>query len=37
MHVTASVDYAFVLEGEIWAVLDAAETLMRSGDVLVQR
>jgi hypothetical protein len=37
MHATASVDYAFVLEGEIWAVLDAAETLMRCGDVLVQR
>jgi uncharacterized cupin superfamily protein len=37
MHVTASGDYAFVLEGEIRAVLDAAETLMRCGDVLVQR
>jgi len=37
MHVTASVDYAFVLEGEIRAVLDAAETLMRCGDMLVQR
>lgn len=37
MHRTASTDYAIVLEGEIWAVLDAAETLMRPGDVLVQR
>lgn len=37
MHRTTSVDYALVLEGEIWAVLDEAETLMRAGDVLVQR
>lgn len=37
MHRTASTDYAIVLEGEIWAVLDAAETLMRAGDVLIQR
>jgi hypothetical protein len=37
MHRTASVDYAFVLEGEIWAVLDETETLMRQGDVLIQR
>ncbi len=37
MHRTASVDYAFVLEGEIWAILDTTEVLMRAGDVLVQR
>ena len=37
MHRTASVDYAFVIEGEIWAVLDAAETLMKAGDFLIQR
>jgi hypothetical protein len=37
MHRTASVDYAFVLEGEIWAVLDNTETLMRPGEVLIQR
>ncbi len=37
MHRTASVDYAFVIEGEIWAVLDTAETLMRTGDFLIQR
>ena len=37
MHRTATTDYAIVLEGEIWAVLDGAETLMRPGDVLVQR
>jgi len=37
MHRTASVDYAFVLEGEIWAVLDTDEVLMRAGDFLIQR
>jgi hypothetical protein len=37
MHRTNSVDYAFVLSGEIWAVLDADEVLMRAGDVLIQR
>jgi hypothetical protein len=37
MHTTNSVDYAFVLQGEIWAVLDEAETCMKAGDVLVQR
>ena len=37
MHTTNSVDYAFVLEGEIWAVLDEGEVLMKAGDVLVQR
>ena len=37
MHKTASVDYAFVLEGEIWAVMDNEERLMKAGDALVQR
>ena len=37
MHTTRSVDYAFVLKGEIWAVLDEGEVLMKAGDVLVQR
>jgi mannose-6-phosphate isomerase-like protein (cupin superfamily) len=37
MHKTATVDYAIVLSGEIWAVLDEAETLLKTGDVLVQR
>lgn len=37
MHKTASVDYALVLEGEIWAVMDTAERLMKTGDVLIQR
>ena len=37
MHRTASVDYAIVMEGEIWAVLDTTETVMRAGDFLIQR
>lgn len=36
-HTTESIDYAIVLSGEIWVVMDTAETLMRAGDVLVQR
>jgi hypothetical protein len=36
-HATDTVDYAICLEGEIWAVLDDDETLMRPGDVLIQR
>lgn len=36
-HATDTVDYAICLEGEIWAVLDEDETLMRPGDVLIQR
>ena len=37
MHKTSSVDYAVVLEGEIWAVMDTDERLMKAGDVLIQR
>ena len=36
-HRTNSVDYAIVIEGEIWAMMDEGETLMKAGDVLVQR
>ena len=37
MHRTDTVDYAILLEGEIWAVMDEGETLMRAGDILIQR
>ncbi|MEM7543821.1 MAG: cupin domain-containing protein, partial [Pseudomonadota bacterium] len=37
MHKTDSVDYALVLDGEIWAVMDTDERLMKAGDALVQR
>lgn len=36
-HSTASLDYAIVLDGEIWAVLDEGERQMTAGDVLIQR
>ena len=37
MHATATVDYIIVLKGEIWAVLDKGEKLLKQGDVLIQR
>ena len=36
-HRTQSVDYGIVLDGEVVLVLDAGETVLRSGDVVVQR
>lgn len=36
-HKTQSLDYAIVLEGEIYAMMDEGETLMRPGDILIQR
>jgi mannose-6-phosphate isomerase-like protein (cupin superfamily) len=36
-HKTTSVDYAIVLSGEIYALMDEGEVLLRAGDVLVQR
>jgi len=36
-HKTSSVDYAIVLSGEIYAMMDEGEVLLRAGDVLVQR
>ena len=37
MHKTHTVDYAIIISGEIYAVMDEGESLMRSGDCLVQR
>ncbi|HEY2146087.1 MAG TPA: cupin domain-containing protein [Steroidobacteraceae bacterium] len=37
MHATATIDYAIVLQGELVAVLEASETLMHAGDILIQR
>ena len=37
MHRTETVDYGIVLEGELVLILDAGETVVRSGDVVVQR
>ena len=37
MHKTSTVDYIVVLKGEIWAIMDKGETLLKAGDILVQR
>jgi mannose-6-phosphate isomerase-like protein (cupin superfamily) len=37
LHRTPSLDYSYVISGDIYAVLDDEERLMRTGDVLVQR
>lgn len=37
MHETDTIDYAIVLSGEIYAVMDKGETLLKAGDVLIQR
>jgi hypothetical protein len=36
-HKTDTIDYAIVLKGEIWALMEEGETLLKAGDVLVQR
>jgi mannose-6-phosphate isomerase-like protein (cupin superfamily) len=36
MHATDTVDYAIVLSGEIYAVMDEGETLLKAGDILIQ-
>ena len=37
MHRTETLDYGIVLEGEIYLVLDDSETLLKPGDVVIQR
>jgi quercetin dioxygenase-like cupin family protein len=37
MHRTDSIDYALMLEGELVSILDKEETVLRAGDVLIQR
>ena len=37
MHRTSTVDYIIVLKGEIYAIMEKGETLLRAGDILVQR
>jgi mannose-6-phosphate isomerase-like protein (cupin superfamily) len=37
MHKTSTVDYIVVLQGQIYAVLEKGETLLRPGDVFIQR
>lgn len=37
MHRNETVDYNIILQGEIFAVTDTEETLLKAGDVLIQR
>ena len=36
-HTTDTVDYIYVIRGEIYALVEGGEVLLREGDVLVQR
>jgi len=37
MHKTATVDYIIVLKGQIYAIMEKGETLLKEGDILIQR
>jgi Cupin domain len=37
MHRTETVDYGIVLDGELVLILDDSETIVRAGDIIVQR
>lgn len=37
MHRTETLDYGIVLEGEITLVMDVGETVVRAGDIVIQR
>ena len=37
MHRTETIDYGIMLEGELVLILDEGETVVRAGDVIVQR
>jgi hypothetical protein len=37
MHETDTIDYAIVLKGEVYALLDGGETLLKEGDVLIHQ
>jgi len=37
MHKTKTIDYAVVLSGEIWMVMDDSEVLVKAGDTIIQR
>jgi quercetin dioxygenase-like cupin family protein len=37
MHRTDTIDYGLVLSGELYAIMESGETLLRAGDVIVQR
>jgi len=37
MHKTSTVDYIIVLKGQIYAIMEKGETLLKEGDILIQR
>ncbi|WP_220093392.1 cupin domain-containing protein [Actinacidiphila glaucinigra] len=37
MHRTQTIDYGIVIEGELTLVLDEGETVVRTGDIVIQR
>jgi mannose-6-phosphate isomerase-like protein (cupin superfamily) len=37
MHRTQTIDYGIVLEGELTLIMDKGETVVRPGDVVIQR
>jgi mannose-6-phosphate isomerase-like protein (cupin superfamily) len=37
MHKTSTVDYIIIIKGEIWSILEEEETLLKAGDILIQR
>jgi hypothetical protein len=37
MHRTETIDYGIVLEGELVLIMDEGETIVRAGDIVVQR
>ena len=37
MHRTQSIDYGIVLEGEITLIMDEGDTIVRAGDIVIQR
>lgn len=37
MHRTQTVDYGIVLEGELTLILDRGETILKAGDIVIQR
>jgi quercetin dioxygenase-like cupin family protein len=37
MHRTETIDYGIVLEGEVTLIMDEGETVVRTGDIVIQR
>ena len=37
MHRTETIDYGIVLEGELTLIMDVGETIVRAGDIIIQR